>query len=564
MILLLRICLCVAALVALRASGFFSSLRFFRIFTDDSTYPDDESNKLTPSDFQDGVVFLSVTPLLGPLFLEKGLSIVMNSTASELYNDDYVLAVSSHRRLKELAPEVVQKAHEDNLGCGGFFVHKTLEEAKEWASKRRLQALFNAPTGPGAGDKKLPLAEELSAKLKASDLIDFIREYTTTFTTRYSRENAGLEASKWLARRWSKYVEDISYANVEEVPVEGYSQSNVVMTLTGRNAEKIILLGAHMDSTEGINKPAADDNASGSSAVNALAQLALDTKMQPQNTIIFVLYAAEETGLNGSKQMAQEFQSSQKNVLATLNFDMIGASRNKEADIAWMSPDIDTELTRWLSSLVTLYYPDLTQTQRSTPGGSSSDHASWHKSGFSASFLTEGGGNWEVYHGPGDKWNLLDGEHIANIARVGALFFVHMAMAEAATTTTTTTPIPSTAPIPSAAITATIGSIDGAEGITSGSSNATGEKEKDTESSKTMLSGFASIYKLVGFAALVIIGAAVILFAFWRKEAEKKKALAAWAGIPDLEAGLPGRRGTRRRTASRKKAPKRTGFKPRK
>lgn len=259
---------------------------FFRIFTDD------ENNQLTPSDpLQDSPLFLSVIPLLAPLLLEKGLSVVMNSTASELYNDDYVLGVSSRRRLKEVAPEVIQKAHEKYDGCGGFFVHETLEEAKEWAHGRRLMASFNPPTGPGAGDKKLPLAEESAAKLKASDFIDFIKEYTTTFKERYSKASSGLKASNWLAKRWSGYAEGISWAKVEEVPVRGYQQNNVVMTLTGRNAEKRIVVGAHMDSTRG-DKPAADDNASGTSVVNALAQLALKTNMQPENTIIFVLYAA--------------------------------------------------------------------------------------------------------------------------------------------------------------------------------------------------------------------------------------------------------------------------------
>jgi len=340
-----------------------------------------------------------------------------------------------------VAPEVIQKAHEKYDGCGGFFVHETLEEAKEWAHGRRLMASFNPPTGPGAGDKKLPLAEESAAKLKASDFIDFIKEYTTTFKERYSKASSGLRASNWLAKRWSGYAEGISWAKVEEVPVRGYQQNNVVMTLTGRNAEKRIVVGAHMDSTKG-DKPAADDNASGTSVVNALAQLALKTNLQPENTIIFVLYAAEETGLNGSKQMAQEFKSSKKEVMAVVNFDMVGSAKNKKGDITWISNNVDTKLNDWLKKLVTLYFPDLKQTSKKITGGSS-DHASWHKSGFSASWPFESGGD-RVIHTAQDTWDRLDGEHITNLARVGVLFFVHMAMADVVPTTTT--PIPGTDP----------------------------------------------------------------------------------------------------------------------
>jgi len=417
-----RILWCYVAFLALRTG--FSVVRPF-FFTDQGS-DDAAINSVDP-------LFLSVSPLLTPLFLEQGLTLVQpgNSTDETLDNAD-VLSVSSRQRLQAVIPNVVHKA--SNIHAG-FFVHKTREEARAWAVGRRLMASFNPPDGPGAGKEKLPLADEILAKLSAPDFIAFVKEFTEAFPTRSSKTSEGLSASNWLAKRWKGYTNGVSWAEVTEVAIEGYTQNNVVLTLTGRN-EKRILLGAHMDSTEGPVKPGADDNASGCSVVNAIALAVLSTKLQPENTIVFVLYGAEETGITvgypvGSKQLAAMFKADGKPLLAVMNFDTVGGKKKTAADIHWNANNVDTSLTSWLKSLVTMYFPDVTQVDLPQhPAYAQSDHSSWHKQGFSATMPGKPINMYGNIHKPTDTWDSLDGDHILIIARVAALFTVHMAMAD--------------------------------------------------------------------------------------------------------------------------------------
>uniref|UniRef100_UPI00404A8C97 M28 family metallopeptidase n=1 Tax=Flavobacterium sp. TaxID=239 RepID=UPI00404A8C97 len=109
---------------------------------------------------------------------------------------------------------------------------------------------------------------------------------------------------------------------------------NIVSWVEGNDPvlkNEFIIVGAHYDHI-GIAKKAiendsivngANDNASGSTAVLALAKYFGKSKTN-KRSIIFVFFSAEEKGLLGSRHLAKKLKNQNLNVYTMLNFEMIG------------------------------------------------------------------------------------------------------------------------------------------------------------------------------------------------------------------------------------------------
>ncbi len=115
---------------------------------------------------------------------------------------------------------------------------------------------------------------------------------------------------------------------------------NVVGRLQGHGPHKAeaVLIGGHYDHF-GIGTPVngdsiyngAEDNASGTAAVLALAEAMTRAGVRPDRSIIFVGFAAEEAGLLGSTAFADRPSLPIRDLVAVLNLDVMnlhGASRD--------------------------------------------------------------------------------------------------------------------------------------------------------------------------------------------------------------------------------------------
>jgi hypothetical protein len=110
---------------------------------------------------------------------------------------------------------------------------------------------------------------------------------------------------------------------------------NVMGWVRGSDPElskEVIVVGAHLDHVgingEGIIYNGADDNASGSAVVLELASC-FASNPRPKRSILFQWYAAEESGLIGSKYWVDHPTTDVENVVAMLNFDMEGRGDGK-------------------------------------------------------------------------------------------------------------------------------------------------------------------------------------------------------------------------------------------
>lgn len=129
---------------------------------------------------------------------------------------------------------------------------------------------------------------------------------------------------------------------------------NVIGYLEGSDPKlknEVLIIGAHYDHV-GYQKEhepgkdyiynGADDNASGTTAVLAIAQAFGRLSRKPKRSILFMTYAGEEKGLFGSRSYVDKPLLPLEQTVAMLNLDMVG--RNS-VDSLWMvgqgrSPDL--------------------------------------------------------------------------------------------------------------------------------------------------------------------------------------------------------------------------------
>ncbi|MDH7448177.1 M28 family peptidase [Aquimarina sp. 2201CG14-23] len=120
--------------------------------------------------------------------------------------------------------------------------------------------------------------------------------------------------------------------NNERTKKEGRG-TNIMGYIPGKvHKNKYIVIGAHYDHLGIINNEiynGADDNASGTAALLCLAKYY--AKNQPDYSIIFVAFDAEEQGLFGSKHFVNNPPIPIEEIKLNINFDMI--SRNDKNEI---------------------------------------------------------------------------------------------------------------------------------------------------------------------------------------------------------------------------------------
>jgi hypothetical protein len=116
---------------------------------------------------------------------------------------------------------------------------------------------------------------------------------------------------------------------------------NVLGKIEGADGEgQVILLSAHLDHLGvdgGKTYPGADDDASGTVAVMELARV-LVKEPRPKRTVIVALWGSEEQGMVGSRYFLQKPTFPLKDIVANLEFEMIGRPDPKiKPDELWLT-----------------------------------------------------------------------------------------------------------------------------------------------------------------------------------------------------------------------------------
>ncbi|HEV8493286.1 MAG TPA: M20/M25/M40 family metallo-hydrolase [Candidatus Angelobacter sp.] len=197
-----------------------------------------------------------------------------------------------------------------------------------------------------------------------------------------------------------------------------WNTRNVIGKLEGRDEklkDQVILLTAHLDHL-GTRKPVdgdniyngADDDASGCVAVLQLAR-ALAHKKAPRRTVLFVFFGSEETGGQGNQFFLQHPPVPLKNIVANLEFEMIGrADSAVKPDQLWLTgfdrSNLGPELAKHGAKLVADPHPKQNFFQRS-------DNYALAKQGIVAHTVSSFGLHKD-YHRPSDDLAHLDFKHM--------------------------------------------------------------------------------------------------------------------------------------------------------
>jgi hypothetical protein len=183
--------------------------------------------------------------------------------------------------------------------------------------------------------------------IRSADLIEPVRDLAApALEGREAGKPGGHAAGEYIAARLAKLP-------LKAAGSEGYFQPfqqgfrNILAQLPGSDPQQkasYVLVGAHYDHLgHGLRRkpgdapgpiyPGADDNASGSSGVLAVARALAILPEAPRRSILLVWWDGEEKGLLGSKHWTANPTLPLDHLSAVVNLDMIGALRQERLTV---------------------------------------------------------------------------------------------------------------------------------------------------------------------------------------------------------------------------------------
>src|SRR5262245_23189945 len=352
-----------------------------------------------------------------------------------------------------------------------------------------LAATFAQPGSPLPAE----VAREVSAERAKADvekLASFGTRHTLSDTESDSR---GIGAARrWLKQQFESYggrlqvsFEEFDAPKMQRLP-DGAHLVNVVAVLPGtmpEAADRRYYVVGHYDTINGDrmdpkgDAPGANDDGSGTTVVLECARVFANRNLDA--TVVFLCVAAEEQGLVGSKMHADAAKGRGEHILGVLSNDIVGDPSPKLlipanasgsdfvtqkadnvvrlfsealprslpaeqlASMRQLGSESDSpsrQLARYIFTVAsredTAVKPwVIFRADRFLRGG---DHASFNEAGFTAVRFSVPAEDYSRQHATvttrdgepyGDLAKFVDGEYVANVARLNATVLVHLANA---------------------------------------------------------------------------------------------------------------------------------------
>jgi hypothetical protein len=206
--------------------------------------------------------------------------------------------------------------------------------------------------------------------------------------------------------------------------ITGYSSKNVIGYIEGKNEglkNEYVFIGGHYDHV-GFKKShkegedyiynGADDNASGTAGVIAIAKAFSSMKVKPQRSVVFILFAGEELGLYGSAYYCDNPVLPLDKTVVMLNLDMISrnGSDTLQLDGLKQNPDLADIIKKESQKMKFI------NIEGSEDLFKRSDHYNFFKKGVSGMDITSGLHN--DYHTVRDNPDSVDPVKAARISQM--------------------------------------------------------------------------------------------------------------------------------------------------
>ena len=378
----------------------------------------------------------------------------LSSFAQEAQNFYATMSLSDAKELKKDLPDEIQilaerrneaavyltrnaghVLHDMVLVHGPGYIFKSSKE-------EAIAALFKE-------QKEIPqnrMAFNISEDILVNQTLDLINTQNIenqiieleNYGTRYHTKTAATQAATDLKLKWETMA--TTYGRTD-VSVRLFNHVNtgmpsVIMTIEGaQTPDEFVVVGGHLDSTssQGNNDaPGADDDASGIATITEAARALFEVGFIPNRTIEVMAYAAEEIGLVGSAEIAQQYANNNVNVIAAVQFDMTNYNGSAN-DVSFITDFTDSTLNSFLMQLADHY--NATGAHEITYGTSlcnygCSDHASWTSEGYMSAFPFEAnfGQHNPNIHSPNDTYGISGtADHAAKFAKLCAEYLIETA-----------------------------------------------------------------------------------------------------------------------------------------
>ena len=223
------------------------------------------------------------------------------------------------------------------------------------------------------------------------------------------------------------------------IPVEFHNYSvggsqlrNVIAEQTGlTQPQRIFMVIAHLDSISGnpyYYAPGADDNASGSSAVMAIADIL--SQYNFGCTLRYALFTGEEQGYYGSSAYAHYVYQLDEDIEGVLNLDMLAYNSLATSPTLELHTrnhnSGDLAIANTFTNIVSAYSINL-QPEIYQDGEAFSDHASFWNYNYSAIMAIE---DWSdhtpYYHSTSDRLGTLNLSYYTEFTKAALATFAHM------------------------------------------------------------------------------------------------------------------------------------------
>ena len=293
-------------------------------------------------------------------------------------------------------------------------------------------SLSDAASPAIATSIKSQIVSELLSNVTAAKLQSTVEALENLGTRHHSA--ASSDASSFVESLWQPLLP--SGASIAKVTHTDSTQESVLLKIPGTDTTaETIILGAHLDSinpTNNQNAPGADDDASGIAALTEILRIIKTSGATFARPVELHAYAAEEVGLIGSQGIVATARSSNQNIAAMLQLDMIGYSgEQNDQTIHIITSDTSPVLARHLKDLASNYLGAGWQASELASG--TSDHRSWHRSGFHAAFAFESPLNYNrALHTEADQSSRLNFDFAARFTKLALAFLAHEAGLSAA------------------------------------------------------------------------------------------------------------------------------------
>lgn len=269
------------------------------------------------------------------------------------------------------------------------------------------------------------------------DSVTYYIQSLQDFGSRFEYNDNRKEVANWLKNEFigmgyqqvelDSFMCETGYGNFGAV-----MQYNVVATLPGtQNPDAVYIIGGHYDSFNSyddpmLNAPGADDNASGTSAALETARAIAKIGYQPESTIKFVCFAAEElmlSGNSGSEYMAKQYRFNNVDVKLMINNDMIANNqRPLEESMVSVNYYTGSEILKDIAMSLMAQYSAVTPME----GGRDvwTDSRSFFEEGFPAIYYDEYDFS-PNYHSSDDVIANCDMEYCTEIIKGSAAMLIY-------------------------------------------------------------------------------------------------------------------------------------------